>query len=376
MAYGPRQSLFRLFDHMMDMFRCTNCGSEFQEFRYTCARCDSALLAVDLPMVWDPHGAGIWRFRSMLPVPMSITLSEGNTPLVRRRDTKDEVFLKVEGDNPTGSFKDRGTSVVISDAINRGFTTTTVASTGNMGASVAAYSAYANLAARVFIPRGLPAEKVAQITAYGAELVPVEGGFAEAVRRARQEAENGAYLASTGLNPYFIEGLKTIAFELYEQMGVPDKVVVPTGTGGVLTAIFKGFEELRSLGVTRKVPQMIAVQSAVIAPIVEAWRDRTELRTPGDALTIASAILVKTPFNGRSAIRAMDRSGGYGVTVTDHQILQAIKVLGREGIFAEPAAAAPMAALEQVDHRPDDRIALIITGSGLKDPSVVLRQDL
>jgi threonine synthase len=358
------------------VFRCTKCGSEFREFRYTCARCDSALLVIGDDLVWDPRGGGVWRFRSMIPVPMSISLSEGNSPLVRRRDSMEEVFLKVEGDNPTGSFKDRGTTVVVSDAYNRGFTTTAVASTGNMGASVAAYSAYANLKARVFIPRGIPAEKIAQITAYGAELVPVEGGFAAAVSMARSEAEKGAYLASTGLNPYFIEGLKTIAYELYEQMGVPDKVVVPTGTGGVLTSIFKGFEELRTLGITRKVPQMIAVQSAAIAPIVEAWRDRTEIRAPGEADTIASAILVKTPFNGYSAIDAMDRSGGYGVTVTDHQILEGIRTLGREGIFAEPAAAAPMAALEKIDHRPDDRIALLITGSGLKDPTVVLRRDI
>jgi threonine synthase len=219
-------------------------------------------------MKWDPRGAGVWRYRSMLPVARSISLSEGSSPLVQRRDSKDEVFLKVEGDNPTGSFKDRGTTVVISDAVHRGFKSTTVASTGNMGASVAAYSAYANLPARVFIPPGIPPEKIAQITAYGAELIPVEGGFAQAVAREKEEAEKGAYLASTGLNPYFIEGVKTIAFELYEQMGVPDMVVVPTGTGGILTSIFKGFEELRSLGVTRRVPRMIAVQSAVVAPIV------------------------------------------------------------------------------------------------------------
>jgi threonine synthase len=359
------------------MFRCTRCGSEFSEFRYTCERCGSVLLAVGYPMSWDPHGAGLWRYRSMLPVAMSISLSEGNSPLVRRRDTNEEIFLKVEGDNPTGSFKDRGSTVVISDAYNRGFKTTTVASTGNMGASVAAYSAYANMTARVFIPAGIPQEKVAQITAYGAELVPVEGGFAQAVERAKEEAAHGAYLASTGLNPFFIEGLKTIAYEVYEQMGVPDKVVVPTGTGGILTSIHKGFEELRSLGVTRKVPQMIAVQSSEVAPIVEAWRDHSDLRPPPqDANTIASAILVKTPFNGHSAIAAMERSNGFGVTVTDHQLFQAIKALGREGIFAEPAAAASMAALDQIDRRPDERIALIVTGSGLKDPSIVLRQDL
>lgn len=367
--------MFQPYDNMC-MFRCTKCGSEFREFRYTCARCDSALLAIGYPMKWEPKGAGLWRYRSMLPVAMSISLSEGNSPLVRRRDVKEEIYLKVEGDNPTGSFKDRGSTVVISDAYNRGFKTATVASTGNMGASVAAYSAYANMAAKVFIPLGIPEEKVAQIKAYGAELVPVDGGFPEAVVRSRQEAERGAYLASTGLNPYFIEGLKTIAFELYEQMGVPDKIIVPTGTGGNLTAIHKGFQELRSLGVIDKIPQMIAVQSSAVAPIVEAWMDRTELKTPTEAKTIASAILVKTPFNGHSAIDAMNRSYGFGVTVTDHQIFQAIKLLGHEGIFAEPAAAAAMAALDVIDRRKDERLALIITGSGLKDPSVVLRQDL
>ncbi|MDW5564273.1 MAG: threonine synthase [Methanomassiliicoccus sp.] len=359
------------------MFRCTKCGTEFRDFRYTCARCDSALLLEDPPMSWDPKGAGMWRYRSMIPVTMSISLYEGSSPLIRRRDSEEEVYLKVEGDNPTGSFKDRGTSVVISDAYNRGFRTTTVASTGNMGASVAAYSAYANLSSKVFIPTGIPEEKVAQITAYGAELVPVEGGFAEAVRRARQEADSGAYLASTGLNPYFIEGLKSIAFELFEQMGVPDKIVVPTGTGGILTSIFKGFRELKALGVTDRLPQMIAVQSSEVAPIVDAWRNRTEPTPPPPmATTIASAILVKSPFNGLSAIEALNRSGGYGLTVTDHQIVQAVRDLGKEGIFAEPAAAAPLAALGQIDRRSDDRIVLVVTGSGLKDPMVALRKEL
>lgn len=359
------------------MFRCTKCGSEYPDFRYTCARCDSALLLEDHPKSWEPAGASMWRYRSMIPVGMSISLYEGNSPLVMRRDSRDEVFLKVEGDNPTGSFKDRGSTVVISDAHNRGFKTATVASTGNMGASVAAYCAYANVASRVFIPQGVPEEKVAQITAYGAELVPVEGGFSQAVRRARQDAEAGAYLASSGLNPYFIEGLKTIAFELYEQLGVPDKIVVPTGTGGLLTAVFKGFRELRALKLIDRLPQMIAVQSSEVAPIVEAWRENREpIPPPQNVSTIASAILVKSPFNGLSAIDAMRRSGGYGLTVTDHQILQAIKDLGREGVFAEPAAAASMAALDQVDRKADDRVVLMVTGSGLKDPSVVLRRDI
>jgi threonine synthase len=164
---------------------------------------------------------------------------------------------------------------------------------------------------------------------------------------------------------------------LYEQMGLPDRIIVPTGTGGILTSIFKGYEELRSLGKVDRLPQMIAVQSSVVAPIVEAWRSNTEPQPPsGEADTIATAILVKSPFNGLSAIDAMRRSGGYGVTVTDHQIVSAIRELGREGVFAEPAAAASMAALDEVEKIPDGRTALIITGSGLKDPSVVLRKDI
>jgi threonine synthase len=177
----------------------------------------------------------------------------------------------------------------------------------------------------------------------------------------------------TGLNPYFIEGLKTISFELFEQMGVPDKIIVPTGSGGLITAIFKGFVELRDLGVLRTLPQMIAVQSDVVAPIVDAWRTGGDIVIPKEVKTIASAIMVKVPFNGYSAIEAIKKSGGFGVTVTDHQILRAIKDLGREGVFAEPASAAAYAALEEFEYRSDERIALMITGSGLKDPAAVLK---
>ena len=323
------------------MFRCINCGTEVPEFRYACPRCGSALLAVNEGLSWRPEGAGMWRYRSMVPVERRVTMYEGGTPLVRRRDVEEEVFLKVEGNNPTGSFKDRGTSVVMSDAVERGFGTVAVASTGNMGASVAAYSA---------------------------ELVRMDGGFKEAVRRMREEGERGVYLATTGLNPLFIEGLKTIAFELFEQMGVPDTVIVPTGTGGLLTAIHKGFEELRGLGIIDRAPRMVAAQAAAAAPIVEAWRDRAPLREPKDAESIASAILVKEPYNGLSAISAMDSSGGL---VTDDELIDAVRELGKEGIFAEPSAAASLAAYRKLpSHR--GRTVLMVTGSGLKDPTAAL----
>ncbi|HHT75906.1 MAG TPA: threonine synthase [Methanomassiliicoccaceae archaeon] len=353
------------------MFRCINCGAMHHDFHYICPRCGSALLFIGDRLLWKPEGVGVWRYRSMLPVERRVTMYEGGTPLIRRRDVKDEVYLKVEGNNPTGSFKDRGTSVVLSHALRDGVRTVAVASTGNMGASVAAYCAYANLTARVFLPADVPDEKVAQIRAYGACLVRVEGGFQEAVRRMKEEADKGVYLATTGLNPYFLEGLKTVAYEIFEEMGVPDTIIVPTGTGGLLTAIHKGFEELRSLGVADGTPRMVAAQAAAAAPIVEAWRSHAPLRPPEEAESIASAILVKEPYNGLSAIAAMRSSGGLGVEVEDDELISAVRELGKEGVFAEPSAAASLAAYHKIE-RPPGRTVLIVTGSGLKDPLAAL----
>jgi threonine synthase len=356
------------------MFRCVRCGRTYGNFKGPCKKCGSVLVFDYEGREWHPEGQGVWRYQSMISVKRSISLSEGNTPLVKRRDTDEQVYLKLEGDNPTGSFKDRGSTIVISDAFNKGFKEAVVASTGNMGASVAAYCAYANIGARVFIPKDVTEEKISQIRVYGADLVRVAGGFSNAVDKAKMEAaQRGIYLAMTGLNPYFIEGLKTIAFELFEQMGIPDKIIVPTGSGGLITAIFKGFVELNGLGIIKKLPQMIAVQSSAVGPIVEAWKTGKEIVPPKEAKTIASAIMVKVPFNGYSAIEAINLSKGTGVTVTDDQIVSAIKTLGKEGVFAEPAAAAAYAALEEISVKKEDRIALIITGSGLKDPDVVLK---
>lgn len=354
------------------MFRCIKCGRRFEAPERSCSSCGSVLLVEPEGLEWRPSGQGVWRYQSMIPVQRSISLAEGGTPLVRRRDVDERVYLKLEGDNPTGSFKDRGSTVVISDAYDRGYKDAVVASTGNMGASIAAYCAYANIRARVFIPRDVSEEKVSQIRVYGAELARVPGGFSDSVERMKEAAlEKGTYLAMTGLNPYFIEGLKTIAFELYEQMGVPDRIVVPTGSGGLVTGIFKGFSELRDLGVVEAVPRMVVVQSSAVAPIVESWRTGCEITVPKEAKTIASAIMVKVPFNGPSAIEAIKLSKGEGVTVTDDQIVEAIETLGKEGVFAEPASAAAFAALDEIEYDNDERITLIITGSGLKDPSAL-----
>ena len=261
--------------------------------------------------------------------------------------------------------------MVISDAMAKDYRTVSVASTGNMGASVAAYCAYANIEARVFIPEGVPREKISQIEAFGANLIRVDGPFSKAVERSIEEVERDprhVYLASTGLNPLFFEGLKTIGFEIFESIGVPDRIVVPTSTGGMLTSVFKAFEELKSLGIVDRLPRMVAVQAGECAPIVNAWRTGGEVVPLEQCHTVASAIMVKVPFNAHSALDAIRRSGGEALSVTDGAIIDAIKVLGKEGVFAEPASAAAAAAQQSMSIGKEESVVLVITGSGLKDP--------
>ncbi len=355
------------------MFYCPKCGWKSKAFNYLCPECEGILLVDYEKKEWNPKGSGAWRYSSMIPVAKSISLQEGGTPIIRRRDVKEQVYLKVEGDNPTGSFKDRGTTVVVSNAFNRKYKEVSVASTGNMGASVAAYAAYANLKAKVFVPAKTPKQKLAQITAYDASIVRVNGSFDDCVKKMLEESEKRhSYIAMTGINPYYVEGEKTIGFEIFEQIGVPDKIIVPMGTGGLITAVFKAFKELKQLKVVKKLPEMIGVQAKACAPIVNAWKQGTyEYSLPKHAKTIASAIFVKTPFNIVTAIDSINESKGEAVTVNDLEMIRGVKELGKEGVFAEPASAATIAALKKIDYSKDEKIVLIITGSGLKQPVVL-----
>ncbi len=358
------------------MFECPECGKTYSRFRYFC-RCGSVLLWKGKTL-WNPEGEGVWRYSGMLPpVKERISMGEGWTPLVKNRDfvrKYPEMYYKFEGDNPTGSFKDRGTALVISHALGEGYGKVGVASTGNMGASVAAYSAYANISAEVFVPEDTPPQKITQIIAYGARVRKVKGTFSECFSKL-WENRRKYYIAMTGVNPYYLEGEKTVAFEIFEEIGVPDTVVVPVGTGGLFTAVWKGFKELKQAGASKKLPVMVGVQAEGFSPIVRAWEeglDRFPMPDPGRH-TIASSIAVKEPFNGWTAIDAVNESKGFFCSVTDNQILRAMKKLAAEGIFAEPASAATLAAVEKEIGRTDERIVLLVTGHGLKQPAAYAR---
>lgn len=358
---------------------CIDCGKRYKpkKGRYICD-CGSAMLVKYKKLKWQPEGKWVWRYKKMMPFEGEpISLEEGGTPVINssriEKELGADLYFEFEGDNPTDSFKDRGTTVVISRAKEEGFDTVSVASTGNMGASVAAYASHGDLKAKVFVPKSTPSGKLVQIKAYGAELVEVDGSFPDCVKALWEDVENGSYLAETGLNPYYLEGEKTLGYEIFEDIGVPDKIIVPMGTGGLITSIYKAFKELKTMKQATSLPEMIGVQPDGCSPIIDAWREGTEkVETLEHAQSIASAVLVKSPFNGVSAIRALNDSGGQGVKVTDKEIIQAIKDLGRDGVFCEPASATTLAGLRKIDFKKDEKIVLVITGHGLKDPTAIL----
>jgi threonine synthase len=300
------------------------------------------------------------RYRDRLPLSPStpvVTLGEGRTPLIPAprlsRRFGLEVWLKCEGANPTGSFKDRGMTVVVSQALGDGAEAVVCASTGNTAASAAAYAARAGLAAVVLLPEGAVAlGKLAQARAHGARLLAVRGSFDEALAAARELAARGTHVLVNSLHPHRLEGQKTAAFEIVEDLGrVPDAVALPYGGGGNMRAYATGFAESDPT-----LPRLVAAQSA----------DR--------AHTVASAIRIADPVHAPQVGEALARIGGSVVSVPDDSILEAWHLLGQEeGVFCEPAAATPVAALPKSGLDPGTLVVCVITGHGLKDPETAGR---
>lgn len=294
-----------------------------------------------------------------------------------------ELYFKNEGQNPTGSFKDRGMTVAVTRAKQVGARVLLCASTGNTSASLAAYAAKAKLKAVVLVPSGRVASgKLVQATVYGARILRVGGNFDKALQLAlRAVLQNHALYMMNSINPYRVEGQKTGAYELFEQLGsrVPDYVVLPVGNAGNISAYWKGFLELKSWGITDRLPRMVGVQAAEAAPITEAVEEgRDSVRPWESPQTVASAIRIGNPVSWKKALRAIRESGGMSLAVTDEEIVRARDDLAsKEGVFVEMASATTVAALKHLRGRvrPHSKAVCIVTGNGLKDQESV-RVDL
>lgn len=322
------------------------------------------------------------NYREFLPVNEDtpiITLNEGNTLFVRAKNLENklnlpvELYLKFDGQNPTGSFKDRGMTMAVTKAVESGSKAVVCASTGNTSASAAAYAAKAQIKCLVLIPENAIAlGKLAQAMAYGAEILAVQGNFDHALELVKEIAEKYPITLVNSINPYRIEGQKTAAFEVCEQLGTaPDYLAIPVGNAGNITAYWKGFNEYLKAGKINKLPIMCGFQAAGSAPIV--------LGEPVlEPETIATAIRIGNPASWRSAEAARDESGGVIEAVTDEEILEAYALLAsEEGIFAEPASAASVAGVMKKAKvgffKEGSKVACVLTGNGLKDPDTAIK---
>jgi threonine synthase len=279
-------------------------------------------------------------------------------------------LLKIEGANPTGSFKDRGMTMAISKAAEAGAKAVVCASTGNTSASAAAYAARAGMNCAVLIPEGAIAlGKLAQALIHGATVLQIEGNFDEALEIVRELPNHAPVTVVNSINPYRIEGQKTGSFEIIEALGdAPDYHFTPVGNAGNITAFWRGYEEFKAAGRSTRLPKMMGFQAAGAAPLVLGHKvDKPE--------TIATAIRIGNPASWDSAIDARDRSGGTIDSVTDEEILSAYRLLAsQESVFCEPASAASVAGLLKVGVEPGSTVVCVLTGNGLKDPDRAISQ--
>ena len=326
----------------------------------------------------------IKAYREFLPVTQKtpiITLCEGNTPLIDAPnlskkiapDKNLKIYLKYEGLNPTGSFKDRGMTLAISKAKESGKTAVICASTGNTSASAAAYAARAGMDAYVILPKGAVAlGKLSQAMVYGAKIIALMGNFDDALSIVREIGERYPVEVVNSVNPYRIEGQKTAAFEIIDALGdAPDFHFIPVGNAGNITAYWKGYKEYYKAGKSTKLPRMVGWQAEGAAPIVKGF----PIKNPQ---TIATAIKIGNPYSWQPALQAARESNGFIDAVSDEEILEAYRlVASSEGVFCEPASAASIAGVIKVYRRGlfkgNETIVCTLTGNGLKDPDTVIK---
>ena len=378
---------------------CIECDETFAPFeavRYTCDECDGLLeVRYDDPPTFDEFGSGastdgpdrgVWRYREGLPFDLGVTLPEGGTPLHRVPRIEeavgvDTLRIKHEGMNPTGSFKDRGMTVGVRVAKELGVGALACASTGNTSAALAAYGGRGGMQTLVLLPQGkVAAGKVAQASLHGARILEVDGNFDACLDIVQELAARGEAYLLNSLNPFRLEGQKTIGFEILEEFyadyGVfPDRIVLPVGNAGNTSALYKGFRELVQSGALDPddVPKLTGVQAEGAAPMVEAIEEgNDEIRRWEEVETRATAIRIGNPVNAPKAIPGIRNTGGTAVAVSDPEISAAQRHLASEGVGVEPASAASLAGLKKLRRQgvvdDDEQVVCLTTGHLLKDP--------
>jgi threonine synthase len=381
---------------------CINCGTKYDlnDILYFCRKCGDILEVKynfeDLQRKleksnWRNVPLSVWRYKDFMPIDdfsKIVSLNEGGTGLHSCHKLGKQLgllnlWVKNEGENPTGSFKDRGMTVGVSKASELGAKHVICASTGNTSASLAAYAAKAGMRCTVLIPSGKIAYgKLSQAMIYGAKVLQVRGNFDESLDFVFKLAEKhpSIYLLNS-INPFRVEGQKSLGFEICDQLDgeAPDRVVVPVGNAGNISAIWKGFTEFHRLDYVNKLPKMTGIQAAGSAPIVQMIKTGSKEMIPVKAPeTLATAIRIGAPVSWKKAVNAIRNSGGTAETVTDDEILAAQKLLARvEGIFVEPASASSIAGLIKLVNsdviQKDERVVCVTTGHGLKDPDTAVK---
>lgn len=359
----------------MAIIQCVQCNQAYPDagVPYCCPACGGVFdydCAPEFhPSMVDPAQPGLWRYRHAFglpdhaPVPY---LGEGLTPLVPVRVREKQVLFKLESQNPTGSYKDRGSTVLVSQLLHRGVGLAVEDSSGNAGASFAAYCARGGLKARVYVPESASGPKRIQIERYGADLVRVPGPRAEAARAVLRDAKAGIPYASHAYLPFGLAGIATISYEIFEQIGTcPGSVIAPVGHGGLLLGVMRGFQSLQGAGLITDLPYFVGVQAANCAPLVEASRvGMGALDTTLEGNTIAEGVKVRRPMRGEALLNEMKK--GEWIAIPEEEILLGFQALAAMGIYIEPTSALGWAALVKLIDKLPEPIVVVLTGSGLK----------
>jgi len=378
-------------------YSCRRCGGELapDEAIYQCPRgCGNLDVRLDLSAarrdtISASRDSSLWRYAALLPVEIppddaGPLRAVGGTPLydaarAAHRLGLRRLWLKDEGRMPTGSLKDRASAVVVQRARSIEADRIITASTGNAGVALAAMAPCAGIEAVILVPESAPPAKLAQLAIFGATVVLVRGSYDDAFELSSAAArELGWYCRNTGQNPFTVEGKKTVAFEVAEQLGwrSPDAVFVSVGDGNILMGVYKGFRELVEIGFVERMPKIFGVQAEGSSPIARAFANGTDTIEPVQTHTLADSIAAGRPADGERALAAVRETNGAFVVVTDEEILSAIAQLGLDAqVFAEPAAAAAYAGLEKANAwlKPDEEVVVLVTGNGLKDIGAATR---